>query len=78
MERFMKYAVEMGSGAMIYEVYWKVPGLRQKRNAGLTYSSLAVISFKISLGTYIVIPSSFPHFKSTVELIFLNDVKYHL
>jgi hypothetical protein len=35
----------------------KTPGLGQKRNAGLTYSILAAISFKIiSLGTYTVIP----------------------
>jgi hypothetical protein len=37
--------------------YWKVPGLGQKINAGLTYSILAAISFKIVfLGTYTVIP----------------------
>jgi hypothetical protein len=29
--------------------YRKVPGLGRKRNAGLTYSILAAISFKISL-----------------------------
>jgi hypothetical protein len=64
---------------LIYEVYWKVPGLGQKRNAGLTYSILAAISFKIvSLRTYTVIPSLFPCFKSTVEVIFLNVVKYCL
>jgi hypothetical protein len=44
----------------MYEVYWKVPGLGQKRNADLTYSILAAISFKIvSLGTYIAIPLFF-------------------
>jgi hypothetical protein len=53
--------------------YQKVPGLGQKRNAGLTYSILAVISFKIVyLGTYTAIRSFFPHFKSTMEVIFLN------
>jgi hypothetical protein len=37
--------------------YWKVPGLGQKREAGLTYSILAAISFKIvSLGMYTAIP----------------------
>jgi hypothetical protein len=37
--------------------YQKVPGLGQKKNAGLTYSILAAISFKIvSLGTYTAIP----------------------
>jgi hypothetical protein len=36
----------------MYEVSWKVSGLGQKRNAGLTYSILAAIFFKIvSLGT---------------------------
>jgi hypothetical protein len=39
------------------ELYHKVPGLGQRRNTGLTYSILAVISFKIvSLGMYTVIP----------------------
>jgi hypothetical protein len=48
----------------VYEVYRKVPGLGQKRNAGLTYSILAAISFKIvSLGTYI----AFPSFISTLQ-----------
>jgi hypothetical protein len=59
--------------------YRKVSTLGQKRNAGLTYSISAAISFKIdSLGTYTVIPSFFPHFKGTVEVIFLNGVEYHL
>jgi hypothetical protein len=59
--------------------FQKVPGQGQKRNAGLTYSVLAAISFRIvSLGTYTVILSFFPHFKSTVEVMFLNAVKYHL
>jgi hypothetical protein len=53
----------------LYEVYRNVPGLGQKRNAGLTYSILAAISFKIvSLGTCTVIPSFFStlqkHWKS--------------
>jgi hypothetical protein len=64
----------------IYEVlsYWKVPRLGQKRNAGLTYSILAAVFFKIvSLGMYTVI-SFFPRFKSTMEVIFLNAVKYRL
>jgi hypothetical protein len=30
------------------------------------------------LGTYTAIPSFFPHFKSTVEVIFLNAVEYRL
>jgi hypothetical protein len=61
-----------------YEVDRKVPGLGQKINAGLTYYILAAISFKIvSLGTYTAIPSFFPHFSSTVEVIFLSAVEYH-
>jgi hypothetical protein len=60
-------------------VYQKVPGLGQKRNAGLTYSMLAAISFKmVSLGMYTVILTFFPRFKSTMEVIFLNAVKYRL
>jgi hypothetical protein len=60
-------------------VYRKVPGLGQKRNAGLTYSILAIISFKIvSLGTYTAIPSFSPRFKSTMEVIFLNAVEFCL
>jgi hypothetical protein len=57
--------------------YQKAPGLGQKRNAGLTYSStLAVISFKIvSYGKYTAIPSFFTRFKSTVQVIFLNAVE---
>jgi hypothetical protein len=59
--------------------HWKVPGLGQKRNAGFTNSVLAAINFKIaSLGRYTAIPSSFPRFKSTVEVIFLNAVEYRL
>jgi hypothetical protein len=62
-----------------YEVYQKVTGLGQKRNAALTYVNLTVIFFKIvSLGTYTAIPSFFPPFKSTVEVIFLNAVEYRL
>jgi hypothetical protein len=42
---------------LTYEVLQKVPGIGKKINAGLTYSILAVISFKIfSLGIYIAIP----------------------
>jgi hypothetical protein len=52
----------------------QVPGLGQKRNAGLTYSILAVVSF----GTYTAIPSFFPCFRSTVEVIFLNAVEDRL
>jgi hypothetical protein len=60
-----------------YEVYRKVTGLGQKRNSGLTYSILAVISFKtVSLGMYTTIPSFFSGFKSTMEVIFLNAVEY--
>jgi hypothetical protein len=63
----------------IYEVYRKFPGLDQKRNAGLTYSILAVVSFKIiSFGTYTAIPSFLPLFENTVEVIFFNAVEYHL
>jgi hypothetical protein len=59
--------------------YRKFPRPGQKRNASLTYSILAAISFKIVfLRTYTVIPSFFPHFKSTMEVIFLNAVEYHL
>jgi hypothetical protein len=36
----------LGKGAYMTG-YRKVPGLGQKRNAGLTYSILAAISFKI-------------------------------
>jgi hypothetical protein len=58
--------------------YRKVPGLGQIINAGLTYSILAAISFKIaSLGTYTAIPSFFLCFRINVEVIFLNVVKYH-
>jgi hypothetical protein len=40
--------------------YWKVPRLGKKRNAGLTYSILPAMSFKIVLlGIYTVIPSFF-------------------
>jgi hypothetical protein len=60
-------------------VYQKVPGLGQKGNAGLTYSILAAISFKIvSLGTFSATPSFFPRFKSSVDVIFLNAVEYRL
>jgi hypothetical protein len=56
-----------------------VPRLGQKSNAELTYSILAAISFKIvSLGMYTAITLFFPHFKSTVEVIFLNAAEYHL
>jgi hypothetical protein len=55
--------------------YQKVPGLGQKRNVGLTYSILADIYFKIvPLGMCTGIPSFFPCFKSTMEVIFLNAV----
>jgi hypothetical protein len=57
--------------------YQKVPGLGQKRYAGLTYSIFAAISFKIvSLGMYTAIPSFFPRFKSTWKS--LSFVEYHL
>jgi hypothetical protein len=40
---------------------------------------LAAISFKIvSLGMYTTIPSLFPRFKSTVEVIFLTAIEYRL
>jgi hypothetical protein len=49
-------AVTLCSNTMCMRVYWKVPGLCQKRNADLTFSILAAISFKIiSLRTYTVI-----------------------
>jgi hypothetical protein len=51
--------------------------IRSTKNAGLTYLILSAISFKIvSLGTYTEIPSFFPCFKSTIEVIFLNAVEY--
>jgi hypothetical protein len=63
----------------LYESYRKVPRLSQKRNDGLTYSILVANSFKIvSLGTYKAIPLFFPCFKSTMDVIFLNAVKYRL
>jgi hypothetical protein len=63
----------------IYEVYQKVPRRGQKRNAGLSYSILAAISFKIvPIGMCTAIPSFFPCFKSTVEVIILNAVEYRL
>jgi hypothetical protein len=72
----------ISNGRMINEFtrcYRKVPGLGEKRNAGLMYSILAAISFKIvSLGTHTAIPSFFPRFKSTVDVILLNAVKYCL
>jgi hypothetical protein len=56
-----------------YEVYRKVPGLGKKRIAVLTCSILAAISFKtVSFGMYRAIPSFFPRFNHTVEVIFLN------
>jgi hypothetical protein len=59
--------------------YRKVPTLGQRRNVGLTYSILAAFSFKtVSLRMYTVIPSFFPLFKSTVEIIFLYAVEYRL
>jgi hypothetical protein len=49
-------AVMFRSNPPQYEVNRKVPGLGQKRNAGLTYSVLAAISFKVvTLGTYTAI-----------------------
>jgi hypothetical protein len=60
-------------------VYRKVPGPGKKRNAGLTYSILAAISFKIvSLGTHTAIPTFSPRFKITVEVISLTAVEYRL
>jgi hypothetical protein len=62
-----------------YEVYQKVPGLGQKRNAGLTYSILAAIAFKIVPWERIQGSHCFfPQFRRTVEVIFLNAVEYHL
>jgi hypothetical protein len=62
---------------MIHEVYWKVPALGQRRNAGLTNAILAAVSFKIvSLGMHTAIPSFFPEFRSTMEVIFLNAMEY--
>jgi hypothetical protein len=59
--------------------YRKIPGLSEKRYAGLTYSILTITSFIIvSLGRYTAILSFFPQFKSTVELIFFNDIEYRL
>jgi hypothetical protein len=59
--------------SLFYEVLSESPELCQKINAGLTYSIMAAISFKIvSLGTYTTIPSFFLHFKSTVEVILVH------
>jgi hypothetical protein len=58
-----------------YEVYQKDPRLAQKRNAELSDSILAAVSFKIlSLGTYTATQLLFPCFKSTMEVIFINAV----
>jgi hypothetical protein len=63
--------------AMLYEVYRKVPGLGQKW--WLTLLNFCAISLKIvSLGTYTAIQWFSPRFRSTVEVIFLNAVEYHL
>jgi hypothetical protein len=59
--------------------YWKVPGLGQRRNAGLTYSILAAVSFIIvSFGIYTVISSFFSMLQNTIEVILLNSVEYRL
>jgi hypothetical protein len=57
---------------MLEVFYRKVPELGQKKM--LPYSVLAAISFR----TYTAIPSFFPRFKSSVEVIFLNAVEYRL
>jgi hypothetical protein len=77
-EETMKYVFVI-IGYQDTRCYQKVPGLGQKRNAGLTYSILTAISFKmVSLGMYTAIPSFFLLFKSTVEVISLNAFKYRL
>jgi hypothetical protein len=62
----------------IYEVISESSRTRSKKKCWLNLI-LATIAFKIvSLGTNRVIPSFFQCFKSTVEVIFLNAVKYRL
>jgi hypothetical protein len=47
---------------MLYDVLSESSPTMSKKNAGLTYSILAAISFKtVSLGTYTAIPSFFSH-----------------
>jgi hypothetical protein len=57
-ERMTKFSLLEGLNKNQYmRFYRKVPGLGQKRNAGLTYSILAAISFKIfSFGMCRAIP----------------------
>jgi hypothetical protein len=53
----------------VYEVYQKVAELGQERNAGLIYSILAAISFKIMIPPIFFLST---HFNSTAVVIFLN------
>jgi hypothetical protein len=51
------YTFLYGTKVRHMKSYRKIPRLGQKRNAGLTYSILAAISFKIApLGMYTAIP----------------------
>jgi hypothetical protein len=84
LEEWLWSSKQHGSFRMLEHIYQtmrhyrKFPGLGQKRNAGLTYSIWAAISFKIvSLGTYTAISSFFTCFKRTVEIVFLHTVEYH-
>jgi hypothetical protein len=61
-----------------YKEQQKVPGLSKKESCSLNLI-LAAISFKIvSLRIYTVSPSFYACLKSTMEVILLNAVKYHL
>jgi hypothetical protein len=72
----MKVYKENGSTDPSYQ---KVPAISKNRNAGVNYSILTAISFKIvSLGTYTAIPSFSPDFKSALEITFLNAGEYPL
>jgi hypothetical protein len=79
LKRQLKMMEKRRHSVSFMRCYLKVPGLGKKGNAGLTYSILAAISFKIvSLGMYTVFPSFFPCFKSKMKVIFLNAAEYRL
>lgn len=72
-------SVPLSTALLCTRYYQKDPGLGKKLNAGLIYSVLVAVFFKIgSLGTYTVMPSFLLCFIRTVEAIFLNVVVYHL
>jgi hypothetical protein len=63
---------------MEYEVYRKVPGL-DKKKCWLTLLNFGYHFLHNSLLWNVYSdPIIFPHFKSTVEVILLNAVEYHL